>query len=212
VNSRRPLRGVYAITDEVLLPADLLLTRVEAALRAGLALLQYRSKQGSESQRLQQARALVDLCRQYDTPLLINDDVPLCLAVGAAGVHLGQRDQGLTEARRLLGPEAIIGITCHDQLALALQAQEAGASYVAFGRFFASQTKPTAPPADIAILPQACRELDIPVVAIGGITAENGAALIAAGADMLAVIHALFAFPDVESRARKLNSLFTSPH
>ncbi len=212
MSSRYPLRGVYAITDENLLPGDLLLTRVECALRAGLALLQYRNKQGSEAQRLRQARALVELCRQYDTPLLINDDVPLCLAAGAAGVHLGQRDRALAEARRLLGPEAIIGITCHDQLALAREAQAEGASYVAFGRFFASQTKPSATPADISILPQARRELDIPVVAIGGITAENGAALIAAGADMLAVIHALFAFPDVESRARKLNSLFTSPH
>jgi len=212
VNSRRPLRGVYAITDDALLPGDLLLTRVEAALRAGLALVQYRNKQGSESERVQQARALVDLCRRYDTPLLINDDVPLCLAVGAAGVHLGQRDQGLEEARRRLGPEAIIGITCHDQIALARQAQAGGASYVAFGRFFASQTKPGATPADVAILPQARHELAIPVVAIGGITAENGAALIAAGADMLAVIHALFAFPDVESRTLKLNSLFTSPH
>lgn len=212
MNLRRPLRGVYAITDEALLPPDLLLTRVEAALSAGLALVQYRNKQGSESERVQQARALVDLCRRYDTPLLINDDVPLCLAVGAAGVHLGQRDQGLEEARRRLGPEAIIGITCHDQIALARQAQAGGASYVAFGRFFASQTKPGATPADVAILPQARRELDIPVVAIGGITAENGAALIAAGADMLAVIHALFAFPDVESRTLKLNSLFTSPH
>lgn len=212
MNSRRPLRGVYAITDDALLPGDLLLTRVEAALRAGLALVQYRNKQGSESERVQQARALVDLCRRYDTPLLINDDVPLCLAVGAAGVHLGQRDQGLEEARRRLGPEAIIGITCHDQIALARQAQAGGASYVAFGRFFASQTKPGATPADVAILPQARHELAIPVVAIGGITAENGAALIAAGADMLAVIHALFAFPDVESRTLKLNSLFTSPH
>lgn len=212
MSSRYPLRGVYAITDENLLPGDLLLTRVECALRAGLVLLQYRNKQGSEAQRLRQARALVELCRQYDTPLLINDDVPLCLAAGAAGVHLGQRDRALAEARRLLGPEAIIGITCHDRLALAREARAAGASYVAFGRFFASQTKPSATPADISILPQARRELDIPVVAIGGITAENGAALIAAGADMLAVIHALFAFPDVESRARKLNSLFTSPH
>jgi thiamine-phosphate pyrophosphorylase len=212
MNAPRPLRGVYAITDEALLPADLLLTRVEAALRAGLALLQFRSKLGSASERLRQAQALVDLCRHYDTPLLINDDIALCQRVGAAGVHLGQQDKGIAQARQLLGPDAIIGITCHAQLSLARQAQAAGASYVAFGRFFASHTKPSAPPADIAILPQARRELHIPVVAIGGITAENGAALIAAGADMLAVIHALFAFPDVESRTLKLNSLFTSPH
>jgi thiamine-phosphate pyrophosphorylase len=151
------------------------------------------------------------LCRRYGTPLLINDDVALCLAIGADGVHLGQNDSGLRQARERLGPSAIIGMTCHSDLALAHKAEENGASYVAFGRFFPSVTKPHAVPADIGILPVARAALKVPIVAIGGINAENGGALITAGADMLAVIHDLFAFPDVEIRARALNSLFASP-
>jgi len=207
-----PLRGLYAITDEALLPGPLLLERVQAALRAGLAVLQYRNKKSPADVRLEQVRELLALCRHYNTPLLINDDVALCRTAEADGVHLGQGDLGLRQARDQLGPRAIIGITCHSDLALASSAQAEGASYIAFGRFFPSLTKPHAVPADIGILPRARAALDIPIVAIGGINAENGGALITAGADMLAVIHDLFAFPDVESRARKLNSLFASPH
>lgn len=206
------LRGLYAITDEHLLPGELLLERVEAALATGVALLQYRNKLATTAQRLAQAEALLALCRRYSTPLLINDDVALCLAIGADGVHLGQGDSGLPLARQQLGPHAIVGITCHSDLALASRAEANGASYVAFGRFFPSATKPHALPADIDILPRARAALSVPIVAIGGINAENGAALLTAGADMLAVIHHLFAFPDVESRARELNSLFASSH
>lgn len=212
MNATIPLRGLYAITDEHLLPEELLLERVEAALATGLALLQYRNKLSTTAQRQTQAEALLALCRRYNTPLLINDDVALCLAVGADGVHLGQGDSGLQLARQQLGPRAIIGITCHSDLTLASRAEEDGASYVAFGRFFPSATKPHALPAEIGILHRARAALRIPIVAIGGINAENGATLLTAGADMLAVIHDLFAFPDVESRARELNSLFASSH
>ena len=212
MTSPSPLRGLYAITDEALLPGALLLPRAEAALRAGLAVLQYRNKKAPADVRLEQARELLTLCHRYNTPLLINDDVALCRAAGADGVHLGQSDLGLRQAREQLGPKAIVGITCHSDLALASRAQAEGASYVAFGRFFPSLTKPHAVPADMSVLPRARAALDIPIVAIGGINAENGGALITAGADMLAVIHDLFAFPDVESRARELNSLFASPH
>jgi thiamine-phosphate pyrophosphorylase len=212
MNAAISLRGLYAITDEHLLPEELLLDKAEAALTAGLALLQYRNKLSTTAQRQAQAEALLALCRRYETPLLINDDVALCLAIGADGVHLGQRDSGLQLARQQLGPRAIIGITCHSDLTLARRAEEDGASYVAFGRFFPSATKPHALPAEIGILPRARAALRIPIVAIGGINAENGATLLTAGADMLAVIHDLFAFPDVESRARELNSLFASSH
>jgi len=210
VRNQPLLHGLYGITDDALLSGNLLLERSEAALRAGLALLQYRNKQSPADVRLQQAHALLALCRHYNTPLLINDDVTLCRAVGAHGVHLGQGDASLRDARHCLGGQAIVGVTCHSDLALALRAQAEGASYVAFGRFFPSLTKPLARPADIDILRRARTALDIPIVAIGGINAENGRALITAGADMLAVIHALFAFPDVESRAREFNSLFAS--
>jgi len=212
MTSPAPLRGLYAITDEALLPGTLLVDRVQAALRAGLAVLQYRNKKSPPEVRLEQVRALLALCRHFGTPLLINDDVALCRAAGADGVHLGQGDLGLRQAREQLGPRAMIGITCHSDLALASRAQAEGASYVAFGRFFPSLTKPHAAPAEVSILSRARLALDIPIVAIGGINAENGGALITAGADMLAVIHDLFAFPDVESRARELNALFATPH
>ncbi len=151
---------------------------------------------------------LKHLCALYQVPLLINDDLTLCREVSASGVHLGQNDGDVAEARSLLGPQALIGVTCHASLPRALQAQEAGASYVAFGRFYASSTKPNAQQADPEILHRARQKLRIPIVAIGGINAENGAALLAAGADMLAVIHYLFSSPDVEARTKEINKLF----
>lgn len=201
-------RGVYAITDPALLQGDLLYERVEAALQAGLSLLQYRNKSASAEQQLHEARHLLTLCRSYDTPLLINDDPALCLAVGANGVHLGQSDTTLKQARALLGKDAIIGITCHSDLDRALRAETEGATYVAFGRFHPSSTKPHAPHADAGILPTAKARLGVPIVAIGGINADNGSPLVAAGADMLAVIHYLFAYPDVSERVRQLKQCF----
>ncbi len=208
LNAPELARGVYAITDSTLLPAELLIKRVQAALEGGLSLLQYRNKHASWAERVAQCQALNTLCGQFQTPLLINDDVDLCLEVGAQGVHLGQGDARLREARLRLGDQAIIGITCHNSVPLAREAEALGASYVAFGRFFPSSTKPLAPAAKLEDLRQAHSALQVPIVAIGGINAENGAALIGAGADMLAVIHYLFAFPDVSARVRQLNSLF----
>ena len=205
------MQGVYAITDELLLPNDdLLQTRVQAALLGGIRLLQYRNKQASPAERLKQALMLKNLCALYQVPLLINDDLALCQKVSASGVHLGQNDGNVEEARLLLGPQAIIGVTCHNSLDRALLAQEAGASYVAFGRFHASNTKPHAQHADPEILHLARQKLRIPIVAIGGINAENGAALLSAGANMLAVIHYLFSSPDVEARTKELNLLFNN--
>lgn len=207
----QPLHGVYAITDSTLLDQQTLLLRVEAALQSGLCLLQYRNKNDAWNDRVAQARKLAALCAQYDTPLLINDDVDLCLEVGAAGVHIGQRDEALKDARKRLGKEAIIGVTCHDRIDLATRAQDDGASYVAFGRFFASQTKPDAPPAAIETLSLAASALTVPIVAIGGINAENGASLLEAGADVLAVINYVFAHADASARVQQLNALFNSP-
>lgn len=204
------MRGVYAITDENLLQGSLLVERVSAALAGGITLLQYRNKNADKARQLTECLLLKGLCSQYDTPLLVNDDLDLCVAAGADGVHLGQGDTELQAARARLGSRAIIGVTCHSDLALAQKAEQHGASYVAFGRFFPSNTKPQATPARLDVLQQARQVLALPIVAIGGINAENGAALLDAGADMLAVIHYLFAFPDVTARVRQLNNLFTS--
>jgi thiamine-phosphate pyrophosphorylase len=204
-NGTATLRGLYAITDDSL--QDRLLTAVEAALIGGCRLLQYRSKSTDRARQLQEASDMLALCQQYTATLLINDDIALAQATGAHGVHLGQEDISLAEARLQLGPDAIIGITCHNALALARAAQEGGANYVAFGRFFTSSTKPSAQAADLSILVQAKAQLHIPVVAIGGITLDNAPAVVQAGADMLAVVGDLFAATDITSRARAYGAL-----
>lgn len=204
------LRGLYAITDSQLLADGRLLPFAQAALRGGAKLLQYRDKSSPAAQRLREAEALQTLCRRHEAQLIINDDAELAARIGA-GVHLGQEDGSLAAARALLGPQAIIGATCHARLELARQAEQEGASYVAFGRFFPSQTKPGAVLATPALLSQARAQLDLPVAAIGGISAQNAGPLIGHGADLLAVIHALFAAPDaaeVERRARAFSNLF----
>lgn len=204
------LRGLYAITDSQLLAGGKLLPYAEAALKGGATLLQYRDKSSDEARRLRQAEALRELCRRYGAGLIINDDAELAARLGV-GVHLGQEDGSLAAARALLGRDAIIGATCHARLELAEQARQEGASYIAFGRFFDSQTKPGAPAATPELLEQARARFRLPIVAIGGVTLDNAPALIARGASMVAVIHALFAAEnaaEVERRARAFSQLF----
>lgn len=205
--------GLYAITDSQLTPPDTLIASVEAALRGGAVLVQYREKKAPMPERLRQALDLQSLCRNAGIPLLINDDPELARRSGAAGVHLGQTDGSLVQARQLLGDEAIIGITCHADLDLAQAACEAGASYLAFGRFYHSGTKPEAPVANPAVLTDA-RQFDRPLTAIGGITLDNSEPLIRAGADMLAVVGGLFGGSpeDIEQRARAFTRLFQQHH
>ncbi|WP_148861568.1 thiamine phosphate synthase [Marinobacter fonticola] len=200
-------RGLYAITDPDLLPEDRLVASVEAALRGGAVMVQYRDKQASGTDRLRRARNLLAVCNNAGVPLLINDDAGLAKRVGAAGAHLGQEDGELRAARELLGPDAILGQTCHASLELARTAIHAGADYVAFGRFFPSMTKPGAPAATPDLLQQA-RQLGRPVSAIGGITLENAPLLVAQGTDLLAVIGGLFGTDDIEARARAFAALF----
>lgn len=205
------LRGLYAITDSQLLDGRFL-SHVEAALEGGVCLLQYRDKSNDAARRLREAQALQQLCERYGTQLIINDDAELARQLGV-GVHLGQTDGPLTPARALLGSAAIIGSTCHASLDLAAQAAREGASYVAFGRFFTSSTKPGAPAADVRLLAQARAQVNLPIAAIGGVTLDNAAALVHHGADLLAVIHGLFgadSAQEVTRRARAFNALFAS--
>ncbi|MER2297964.1 MULTISPECIES: thiamine phosphate synthase [Pseudomonas] len=205
------LRGLYAITDSQLL-AGRFLSHVEAALEGGVCLLQYRDKSDDAARRLREAEALMKLCERYGTGLVINDDAELAARLGV-GVHLGQTDGPLTPARALLGRQAIIGSTCHASLELAAQAAQEGASYVAFGRFFNSVTKPGAPAANLELLEQARAQVKLPIAVIGGVTLDNAAPLIAHGADLLAVIHGLFgadSAQEVTRRARAFNALFAS--
>lgn len=194
------LRGLYAITPD-------LLDRVADVVASGaLCALQYRNKSAPAVRRMEEARALAQLCRRHGVPLIINDDLELALAVGAAGVHLGRADGDLVAARARL-PGRLLGASCYDRLDLARRAVAAGADYVAFGSVFVSPTKPAAVRAPLALF---AHDLGVPKVAIGGITLENAPQVVAAGADCLAVITDLFDAPDVVARARRYAKLFAN--
>jgi thiamine-phosphate pyrophosphorylase len=200
-----PDRGLYALTDG---PREDLLKVVSRALVGGARLLQYRDPTADAVRRHAEATALRQLCHQHGVPLLIDADIALAKAVGADGVHLGKAENDLGAARSELGSDAIIGVACRDSLQLAQAAARAGASYVSFGAFFPSPTKPLASRASIDLLRQSAA-LGVPRVAIGGITPDNGAPLIEAGADFLAAVSALFGASDVRAAAQRFASMFS---
>jgi thiamine-phosphate pyrophosphorylase len=206
---RPHLAGLYAIADTQYLDDARLLPAVGAAIAGGARIIQYRDKKHVAADRVRQATELASLCRKHGALFIINDDVELAKQVRAAGVHLGREDAALAQARAQLGPQPIIGVSCYNDLARAVRAQTEGADYVAFGSFFPSRTKPQAVRAGLELLCEAKQQLHIPVVAIGGITPENGAHLLAAGADALAVIEGVFGQADVRAAAERYARLFT---
>ena len=199
--------GLYAITADELMTNELL-RRSRLVLQGGARVLQYRNKLADEALRFEQAHALRQLTQAFGVPLIVNDDVALAIKVNADGVHLGATDGEISRARAQLGADKLIGASCYNRLDLAREAAGQGADYVAFGAFFPTEIKPNAPHAELSLLRRARAELELPVVAIGGITAQNGAALMAAGADALAVISAVFSAPDIESAAQEFSNLF----
>jgi thiamine-phosphate pyrophosphorylase len=201
------ISGLYAVTPDTTDSPELL-ARVEAALSGGARLLQYRNKSASAALRLTQGRALLALCWEYQVPLIINDHLDLALALDAQGLHIGGEDGSVTEARKRLGPDKILGVSCYGRIENAVSAAGAGATYVAFGGFFPSKVKPGAARTPVELLGEAKRVLKLPVVAIGGITLDNAPALLAAGADSVAVISALFDAPDIRGAARGFTKLF----
>ena len=205
---RRP--GLYAITDTALCERHGLASAVEAALRGGAVMVQYRDKSSDPARRRREADIVVAQCARYGALSIINDDVDLALASDADGVHLGKDDASLAEGRLEAGRRLLIGVSCYNQMDTARSAAAGGADYVAFGSFFSSPTKPAAVRADPVLLRTARAELDVPVTAIGGITAANAAALIAAGASHVSVISGVFDAPDVEAAAREITELFES--
>lgn len=201
------IKGLYAITPETGDTAQLLV-KARAALSGGAQLVQYRSKSTDIALKHEQATELLELCRDFHVPLIVNDDVRLAALIDADGVHVGEDDARLIEARINLGPDKIIGVSCYQDLARALQFEAEGADYVAFGSFYPSPTKPGARPCPLSLLVEAKAQLRLPVVAIGGITPDNARPLIDAGADAVAVISALFDAPDVALAAERFAMLF----
>lgn len=202
-----PIKGLYAITPDSTDTADLL-RRTRLVLSGGAKVLQYRNKSADAVLRLIQAAALRRLSNELDVTFIVNDDARLALQVDADGVHLGAADGELKAARSILGKHKIIGISCYNRLSLAREAVAAGADYVAFGAFFPSTVKPEAVTADVELLRRARAEFDVPLVAIGGITAQNASPLVAAGVDALAVISAVFDAADSYAAARDFSRFF----
>ena len=203
------LRGLYFVTPG---NAAGRLELILAALRGGARIVQYRDKTDDIEARRREADAILALCQRAGALCLVNDDVELCQAIGADGVHLGEADAAIEAARARLGADRIIGASCYNDLQQAHAAVAAGADYVAFGSVYPSATKPQARRADLNLLRAARIELKVPMCAIGGITAENAAPVVAAGADMVAVIQGISASPDPEAAARALQALFSATY
>ena len=199
--------GIYAITDCVNTSEKDLLEKSEKMMKTGISLFQYRNKESNQQKKKELATKLQLLCQQYNTPFIINDDVSLAKEISADGVHLGKDDGDISSAREILG-EKIIGISCYNDINRAIMAENAGADYVAFGAFFPSITKPDAKKADIGLVIQVKNQLSIPIVAIGGITPENGKQLVEANVDYLAVISGLYAASDTIHATQSYNDLF----
>lgn len=200
--------GLYAITPDLADTSELL-RKVRLALQGGARVLQYRNKIADAALQLRQASALRDITREFNTTFIVNDDATLAAQVDADGVHLGGEDGSVAAARALLGETKLIGVSCYNRAPLALAAVQQGADYVAFGAFFPSSVKPEAVKAEFSMLREARHEIHVPIVAIGGITQQNGAMLIEAGADSLAVISALWDAPDIEQAAKEFSTLFS---
>ena len=201
------IKGIYALTPDNIDTVDLL-RWVRQALSGGVQVLQYRNKIADAALRLAQALALRALTREFGVTFIVNDDAQLAAAADADGVHLGAKDGGVQAARAVLGSGKLIGVSCYNQLQLAREAVLAGADYVAFGAFHVSTVKPDAVVATLDLLRNARSEISLPIIAIGGIHAMNGAALVEAGADALAVISAIFDAADIRVAAQSLSKLF----
>ena len=201
------IKGLYAITPDM---ADLntLIQKTQSAIEGGAFMVQYRSKIHDRDVKMQQCAAILRLCREYDIPCIVNDDVEMCRVLKADGVHLGENDDNIAEVRRILGEDSIIGSSCYDQLNRAKQAQKEGASYVAFGAVFPTPTKPNAPRATLELLREAKSEIQIPIVAIGGITMNNAHDVIETGVDAIAVITSLYESNSIKETAETFSQMF----
>lgn len=204
------IKGLYAVTPDTPDTAGLL-GLVKAAIAGGATLVQYRNKVATAELLRQQASELLTVCRHHDVPLIINDHTQLCLELDADGVHIGADDGDISTVRKLLGHK-IIGVSCYNRMELAEQAESAGADYVAFGSCFGSATKPLAVKASLDLFRTAKSQLNLPIVAIGGITLDNAALVINAGADAVAVINALWHANDVTQIVQHFSDFFTEHH
>ena len=200
------IKGLYAVTPD---EKDLFIlsSKVEACIKGGARLIQYRSKKLSKTEQNKQAKEIKIVCDYYKVPLIINDNIELCRILDADGVHLGENDDSLEKARFVLGPTKIIGVSCYNSLDRVKKAVDKGATYIALGACFPTVTKPSAPTVSLELIALVLKKFKIPLVAIGGINLENVDLLIDKGVNCVAMINSLFKVKDIEGTARQFSSL-----
>jgi thiamine-phosphate pyrophosphorylase len=201
------MKGLYLVTPDWD-DTEALIKATEIALSAGVGLLQYRHKTASGELRVEQAGALLKLCRQHNVPFIVNDHIDLCIALDADGIHVGGTDASVAVVRTLIGKDKILGASCYGDFAMAEQAQIAGASYVAFGGFYPSRVKKYEVSTPASIVSKAKSELTLPVCVIGGMTPENSKPLVKEGADMVAAISSVYSADDIATAVKEFAALF----
>ncbi len=207
---RKMLNGLYVITDKKLIKRDSFVETIEMAIKGGARIVQLREKETPDDVVVNLGKAIINVTKRYGVPLIINDSPELAKEIGADGVHLGGEDASIEQSRTLLGSEAIIGVSCYNQIERGINAVRSGADYVAFGTPYNTPTKPDREPTSIEILNQAVKLINIPIFAIGGITKDNVKPILKTGVDGIAVITSVFGSSNPESAARELASLTNS--
>ena len=196
---------IYAISDDILMPENLALEYAREILECGVKFFQFRSKKAVKNEKL--ASEILNLCEKFGAKFIVNDDVKFAKKIGAKAVHLGKDDEGIKEAFEILGKDAYVGVSCYNDINLAINAAKNGASYVAFGSVFTSPTKPNAPKCDLEVAREAKQILNLPVCVIGGINETNIGSLSHAKPDLIAVISAIYKDGNIKENIKNLQKI-----
>jgi len=196
---------IYAISDDVLMPENLALEYTREILECGVKFFQFRSKKAVKNEKL--ASEILNLCEKFGAKFIVNDDVKFAKKIGAKAVHLGKDDEGIKEAFEILGKDAYVGVSCYNDINLAINAAKNGASYVAFGSVFTSPTKPNAPKCDLEVAREAKQILNLPVCVIGGINETNIGSLSYAKPDLIAIISAIYKDGNIKENIKNLQKI-----
>ena len=196
---------IYAISDDILMPENLALEYAREILECGVKFFKFRSKKAVKNEKL--ASEILNLCEKFGAKFIVNDDVKFAKKIGANAVHLGKDDEGIKEAFEILGKDAYVGVSCYNDINLAINAAKNGASYVAFGSVFASPTKPNAPKCDLEVVRQAKQILNLPVCVIGGINETNIGSLSHTKPDLIAIISAIYKDGNIKENIKNLQRI-----
>ena len=196
---------IYAISDDILMPENLALDYTREILECGVKFFQFRSKKALKNEKL--ASEILNLCEKFGTKFIVNDDVKFAKKIGAKAVHLGKDDEGIKEAFEILGKDAYVGVSCYNDISLAINAAKKGANYVAFGSVFTSPTKPNAPKCGLEVVKEAKQILNLPVCVIGGINETNIGSLSHVKPDLIAVISAIYKNGNIKENIKNLQKI-----